>query len=71
VKLAVCVVAAFRDGKLSHEHIYWDQASALVQVGLLERDGLPVVGGEQAEKVLTPRALPANSLLGVVWRHPE
>jgi carboxymethylenebutenolidase len=71
VKLAVCVVAGFRDGKLSHEHIYWDQASVLVQVGLLDRDGLPVVGAEQADKMLTPRALPANTLLGAVWRHPD
>ena len=33
VRMAVCVVAGFRDGKLSHEHSYWDQASVLVQVG--------------------------------------
>ena len=49
VRLAVCVVAGLRDGKLSHEHIYWDQASLLVQVGLLDPAGLPVVGAEQAE----------------------
>ena len=52
VKVAVVVVAHFRDGKLAHEHIYWDQASVLVQLGLLSRNGLPVVGGEGAEKVL-------------------
>jgi carboxymethylenebutenolidase len=69
VRLAVCVVAGFRDGKLTHEHIYWDQASLLVQVGLLEPAGLPVVGAEQAEKVLAPRAIPANALLGADWRH--
>jgi carboxymethylenebutenolidase len=71
VRLAVCVVAGFRDGKLSHEHIYWDQASVLVQVGLLDRDGLPVVGAEQAEKVLAPRAMPANALIRRGWRHPD
>jgi carboxymethylenebutenolidase len=64
VRLPVCVVAGFEDGKLAHEHIYWDQASLLVQVGLLEPAGLPVTGAEQAEKLLAPRALPANSLLG-------
>jgi carboxymethylenebutenolidase len=64
VRLAVCVVVGFRDGKVSHEHIYWDQASVLVQVGLLGRDALPVVGAEQAEKVLAPRTMPANALIG-------
>jgi carboxymethylenebutenolidase len=67
VRLAVCVVAGFRDGKLTHEHIYWDQASLLVQVGLLDPAGLPVVGAEQAEKLLAPRTIPANALLGPDW----
>jgi carboxymethylenebutenolidase len=66
-RLAVCVVAGFRDGKLTHEHIYWDQASLLVQVGLLDPAGLPVVGAGQAEKLLAPRAVPANALLGPDW----
>jgi carboxymethylenebutenolidase len=63
----VCVVAGFRDGKLTHEHIYWDQACLLVQVGLLNPAGLPVTGAEQADKLLTPRAIPANALLGPDW----
>ena len=67
VRLAVCVVAGFRDGKLTHEHIYWDQASLLVQVGLLDPACLPVVGAEQAEKLLAPRTIPANALLGPEW----
>jgi carboxymethylenebutenolidase len=70
VRLAVCVVAGFRDGKLTHEHIYWDQASLLVQVGLLDPAGLPVAGAEQAEKLLAPRAIPANALLGPDWPDP-
>jgi carboxymethylenebutenolidase len=70
VRLAVCVVAGFRDGKLSHEHIYWDQASVLVQIGLLDPAGLPVTGGEQAEKLLAPRTVPANALLGPDWPGP-
>jgi carboxymethylenebutenolidase len=63
VRLAVCVVGGFRDGKLDHEHIYWDQAALLVQVGLLDPAGLPVLGAEQADKLLAPRTIPANALL--------
>jgi carboxymethylenebutenolidase len=63
VRLAVCVVGGFRHGKLDHEHIYWDQASLLVQVGLLDPAGLPVLGAEQADKLLAPRTIPANALL--------
>lgn len=70
VRLPVCVVAAFEDGKLSHEHIYWDQASLLVQVGLLDPTGLPVVGAEQADRLLAPRDVAANTLLGDHWAGP-
>jgi carboxymethylenebutenolidase len=70
VRLAVCVVAGFADGKLTHEHIYWDQACVLVQVGLLDPAGLPVTGAEQAEKLLAPRRVPANALLGPDWPGP-
>ena len=35
------------------EHIYWDQASVLAQVGLLDPTGLPVTGVKQAEAVAT------------------
>ena len=63
VQLAFCVVVGFDDGKVAHEHIYWDQASLLVQVGLLERAGLPVTGAEQAANVLDPRAQPLNELI--------
>ncbi len=54
VAMAVAVVVGFKDGKISHEHIYWDQAGVLVQVGLLDPKGLPVSGGESAQKVLDP-----------------
>ena len=63
VQLAFCVVVKFEDGKVAHEHIYWDQASLLVQVGLLDPAGLPVTGVEQAENVLDPRARPLNELI--------
>ena len=55
VKVALVVIVHFRDGKLAHEHIYWDQASVLAQLGLIDSTKLPVVGVESAEKVLNPR----------------
>jgi carboxymethylenebutenolidase len=52
VALPLIVVVQFRDGKLASERIYWDQASLLVQIGLLKREGLPVFGVESAASVL-------------------
>jgi carboxymethylenebutenolidase len=63
VRLAFCVVVGFEDGKVAHEHIYWDQASLLVQVGLLDVDGLPVTGVEQADVLLDRGSRPLNLLL--------
>jgi carboxymethylenebutenolidase len=62
VKVPLIVVVHFREGKLAHEHIYWDQASILVQLGLIDARNLPVAGVETAEKVLNPN-LPANELM--------
>jgi len=62
VKVPLVAIVSFREGKLAHEHIYWDQASVLVQTGLLGRAGLPVAGAESADKVLDP-ALPSNKLM--------
>jgi carboxymethylenebutenolidase len=62
VKVPLIVVVHFRDGKLAHEHIYWDQASVLAQLGLIDATALPVAGVETAEKVLNPK-LPANELM--------
>ena len=61
VEVAFVVVVGFKGGKISHEHIYWDQATVLVQLGLLEPAGLPVSGAESARKVLDPR-LPTRRL---------
>jgi carboxymethylenebutenolidase len=44
-------IVGFRDGKLAHEHIYWDQASVLRQIELLTDPRLPVFGAESAQKV--------------------
>ncbi|HEY6802103.1 MAG TPA: dienelactone hydrolase family protein [Pyrinomonadaceae bacterium] len=62
VKVALVVIVHFRDGKLAHEHIYWDQASVLAQLGLIDTTSLPVAGVESAEKVLDPQ-LPSNTLM--------
>jgi hypothetical protein len=50
VKIPLIVVVHFRDGQLAHEHIYWDQASVLAQLGLIDATALPVAGVETAEK---------------------
>jgi carboxymethylenebutenolidase len=62
VKIPLIVVVHFRDGKLAHEHIYWDQASVLAQLGLIDPNALPVAGVETAEKVLNPK-LASNELM--------
>lgn len=59
VEIAVVVIVGVKDEKISHEHIYWDQASVLMQIGLLNPEDLPVVGAESARKVLDPK-LPAH-----------
>jgi carboxymethylenebutenolidase len=58
VEMAVVVIVGFIDGKISHEHIYWDQAGVLVQIGLLNPAGLPVTGADSARKVLNPKLPP-------------
>jgi carboxymethylenebutenolidase len=62
VEVPLVAIVRVRDGKLAHEHIYWDQASVLVQIGLLDPAKLPVAGVESAKKVLDPN-LPANELM--------
>ena len=60
LEVAVVVIIAFEGGKMKSEQIYWDQASVLVQLGLLDPAGLPVVGVEAARKALDPAAVPSN-----------
>ena len=62
VEVPLVAIVGFRDGKLAHEHIYWDQASVLVQVGLLDPAHLPVAGIDSARKLLDP-SLPSNRLI--------
>jgi carboxymethylenebutenolidase len=62
VEVPLVAIVRFRQGKLAHEHIYWDQASVLVQIGFVDAANLPVAGVESARKVLDP-TLPANELM--------
>ena len=63
VEVPLVAIVKFREGKLAHEHIYWDQASVLVQIGLIEAGTLPVAGIESARKALDT-SLPSNALMG-------
>jgi carboxymethylenebutenolidase len=62
VELPFVVVVGFEDGKVAYEHIYWDQASMLVQVGLLDPARLPVYAAEQVHQLRDPTR-PANALI--------
>src|SRR5260370_5445573 len=62
VEIPLVAIVQFRDGKLAHEHIYWDQASVLVQLGLLDPVKLPVAGVESARKAMD-KQLPSNALM--------
>ena len=69
IELPMVIIVGFRDDKIAYERIYWDQASVLVQVGLLDPDTLPVVGSESARKVLDP-TLPSNLLITRASQQP-
>ena len=62
VEIPLVAIVCFRGDKLYHEHIYWDQASVLVQIGLLDAKGLPVAGIQTARKLVDER-LPSNTLM--------
>jgi len=61
MEVPMVAIVQFAGDKVAHEHIYWDQASVLVQAGLLDRTR-PVRGGEIAAQVLNP-AQPMNELI--------
>jgi hypothetical protein len=75
VEIVLVSVVTVRGGKLEHEHVYWDQASVLVQIGLLDPklvpenmrsrglQRLPVVGREAARKLLDEDAVTSNDLI--------
>src|SRR5207237_3612932 len=51
VEIPQLAVVAMRDGKIVHEHIWWDQASVLVQVGLLDTEHVPAIGFDTAKSL--------------------
>lgn len=69
VEVPMVAVVNFRGDKLCHEHIYWDQASVLVQIGALDAAGLPVAGRESADKVQDEHR-PSNTLMAA-WASSE
>jgi carboxymethylenebutenolidase len=62
VEIPLVAIVRFRGDKLYNEHIYWDQASVLVQIGLLDPAKFPVAGVETAKK-LVDESLPSNTLM--------
>ena len=55
------MIVGVGDGRVEYEHIYWDQATVLVQLSLLDPTGLPVCGREAAAKILDP-TIPAPNI---------
>jgi len=66
VELATVLIVKFRGDKVCHEHIYWDQGSALKQIGVLNADHLPIAGPEAARKVLDV-SRPSNIFMEEAW----
>jgi carboxymethylenebutenolidase len=62
ISVPTVVIVGFEDGRVSSEHIYWDQATVLVQAGLLDPGTLPVTGSAQSDALLD-RTIPKNELL--------
>lgn len=54
VDVVVVVIVGIENDKVAYEHILWDQASVLVQIGLLDPTGLPVTGAGAAAKLRNP-----------------
>jgi carboxymethylenebutenolidase len=69
VEIPLVAIVRFEGDKLAHEHIYWDQASVLVQIGKLDPSDLPVAGAATARKVVD-KAQPSNTLMPA-WKNSE
>jgi carboxymethylenebutenolidase len=70
LEIPTVVIIQFRGDQIAHEHIYWDSASALVQVGALDPRGLPTTGIETARKALNEKSS-ASNLLMARWSESE
>jgi carboxymethylenebutenolidase len=62
IEVPTVAIVRFENGKVAREHIYWDQASVLVQAGHIDPEGLPIACAEVAAKVKDP-TLPSNTLI--------
>jgi carboxymethylenebutenolidase len=62
IEIPMVVVIEFKNDKIESEHIFWDQASVLVQIGLLDSRKLPVAGVQTANKMRDP-SQPSNTLI--------
>ncbi|KAF2271870.1 uncharacterized protein EI97DRAFT_496990 [Westerdykella ornata] len=75
VEIVVVSIVGMRAGKIWHERVYWDQASVLFQVGLLDpeeipdsvkKEGLhmlPVAGSEAARKIMEVESEDTNDMI--------
>jgi carboxymethylenebutenolidase len=63
IEFAIAVVVQFENAKIAGERIYWDQATVLAQVGLIDVERLPAAGAEASRKVLDPTGEPSNRLI--------
>ena len=70
VEIATVIIVKFRGDRVCHEHLYWDQVSALKQIGVLDAENLPLAGPEAARKVLD-ETLPSNIFMGEAWETSE
>lgn len=70
VEIATVIIVKFRGDKVCHEHLYWDQGSALKQIGVLDAEGLPIAGPEAARKVLDENE-PSNIFMQDAWETSE
>lgn len=70
VSLPTVVVMGMAGDRIEYERIYWDQASALAQLGLIDEATLPVAGATQAARLLDP-TLPSNTLIERSRRRPD
>jgi carboxymethylenebutenolidase len=52
VEVAVTGVVKFENGLIASEHLYWDHASVLAQLGMIDRSKVPVQGAESARTLL-------------------
>jgi carboxymethylenebutenolidase len=69
VQIPLVAIVRFRGDKIYNEHIYWDQASVLVQIGVLDPKLYPTAGVETAKKAFDENQ-PSNTLMKR-WKESE